>query len=221
VRWCPSSHVFCMTPALFLDRLFPPLKFNLNLSQRVLTHASHKSATTGHNARLSFIGRRVAQAYLHLFLDNSIHIHNHDSSAVAARTLHPHVLGEHVASVWNIQHALRWTPAQPPSNPILIHSVGLYKVHGEAVQAVLGAVFYQFVRLQSIPIFSSLTHLVGRSHRSPTLSHPHPSPHPPPKLQRGPARHFSRRGTPHMRLPRRSRRTSRHTSERTKVDGTW
>ena len=141
-----------MTPALFLDRLFPPLKFNLNLAQRVLTHASHKSATTGHNARLSFIGRRVAQAYLHLFLDNSVHIHNHDSSTIAARALHPHALGEHVAPVWNIEHALRWTPSQPPF-PALIHSVGLYKVHGEAVQAILGAVFYQFVRLQSTSTF--------------------------------------------------------------------
>jgi hypothetical protein len=39
-----------------LDKVFPPLRFPPELGARLLTHASHKAATRGHNLRYSFIG---------------------------------------------------------------------------------------------------------------------------------------------------------------------
>ena len=39
-----------------LNGLFPPLQFPPELARRVLTHGSHPSAASGHNAGLRFIG---------------------------------------------------------------------------------------------------------------------------------------------------------------------
>lgn len=42
--------------ARHLNEQFAPLKFPSELARRILTHGSHKKATDGHNARLSFLG---------------------------------------------------------------------------------------------------------------------------------------------------------------------
>jgi hypothetical protein len=162
-----------------LNNLFPPLQFPPELSTRLLTHGSHKSATTGHNSRFSFIGmfsqsvawnntnthsgRRVLESYLLLFLQSSPSLnHTHDLDLISSRTLNTHILGEHVAPKWDLGRVLRWAPPVPtgslnlnhaygqPSaelHPATARSVGLYKVLGEAVQAVVGGVFHQFVSL--------------------------------------------------------------------------
>jgi len=138
-----------------LNGVFPPLQFPPELARRVLTHGSHKAAVEGHNSRFSFMGRRVLEAYLLLFLQSSsARQPSHDYDLITSRTLNSHVLGEHVAPHWGLGRVLRWV-APIPSTPLkkpagiekgkeILRSVGLYKVQGDAVQAVMGGIFHQF-----------------------------------------------------------------------------
>lgn len=124
---------------------------------------------------LNDIGRRTLHAYLILFLHSSPAADpTHDFEYIASRALNTYALGQHVAPKWNLGRALRWQPAvnsgQRPdlgydikgrvgkdgdeelavalrAHPTLMRSVGLYKVMGEAVQAIIGGVYHQFVSL--------------------------------------------------------------------------
>ncbi|KIM55729.1 hypothetical protein SCLCIDRAFT_285493 [Scleroderma citrinum Foug A] len=149
-----------------LNSVFAPLQFPPELAKRILTHGSHKEAIHGHNGRLAFVGRRVLESYYLLFIHGAVKgsPHNHDYDALVSRALNTSVLGEHVAPRWSLGAALRWTPpisrdtiqaAQGhlpdadltdalAANPAVVRSVGLYKVMGEAVQAVVGGVYHQF-----------------------------------------------------------------------------
>lgn len=109
----------------------------------------------------------MLESYYLLFIHGAVKgsPHNHDYDALVSRALNTSVLGEHVAPRWSLGAALRWTPpisrdtiqaAQGhlpdadltdalAANPAVVRSVGLYKVMGEAVQAVVGGVYHQFV----------------------------------------------------------------------------
>lgn len=70
-----------------------------------------------------------------------------------SRTLNSYVIGEHVGSVWGLGRMLRWTPTvaanklRPDEDQRdLLKSVGLYKIQGEAVAAVIGGIYQHFVR---------------------------------------------------------------------------
>lgn len=145
-----------------LDQLFPPLNFPPELSTRILTHSSHPDAAHSHNARLSFIGRRVLQTYLLLFLHDASSLRPaHEYELIAERTLNTYVLGEYLAPRWNLGKVLKWTPATnalaasasgdrnlkavlEKLGPENGRSIGLYKVQGTAVEAIVGGVFHQF-----------------------------------------------------------------------------
>ncbi|OBZ76930.1 hypothetical protein A0H81_03057 [Grifola frondosa] len=143
-----------------LNSLFPPLTFPPELASRILTHASHPDAAYWHNARMSFIGRRVLQSYLLLFIHSSPALHpEHDYELISERALNTYVLGEHVASRWNLGKVLKWKPMNVGSFPVPLgpevevpegvsqlapRSIGLYKVHGTAVEAIAGGVFHQY-----------------------------------------------------------------------------
>lgn len=157
-----------------LNGLFPTLQFPPELARRILTHGSHPAAAYGHNAAYSFMGafcwhplwrpydlhfssssgRRVLEAYLLLLLSSSPALHpKHDLEDIVSRTLNSYTLGERVGSVWGLGRIMRWTPTIPAEklkpgedNRDLLKSVGLYKVQGDAVSAVMGGIFYQFVR---------------------------------------------------------------------------
>ncbi|KAL4068523.1 hypothetical protein V8B97DRAFT_1873065 [Scleroderma yunnanense] len=142
-----------------LNTVLAPLRFPPELERRILTHSSHKDAIHGHNGRLSFVGRRVLESYYLLFIHGAAKSHDYD--ALVSRALNTSVLGEHVAPQWSLGRVLRWAPPisrdtiqghHPDSdltdalaaNPGIVRSVGLYKVMGEAVQAVVGGVYHQF-----------------------------------------------------------------------------
>ncbi|KAJ3810127.1 ribonuclease-III-like-domain-containing protein, partial [Lentinula aff. lateritia] len=133
-----------------LNHLFPELQFPLELARRILTHASHPAAIYGHNAGLSFMGRRVISAYLYLLLSSSPHLKpSDDLEAIVAQTLNTYVLGEHLGSKWGLGRVMRWTPTlkvdkSKDASPTLLKGVGLYKVQGDAVAAVIGGIFEQF-----------------------------------------------------------------------------
>jgi len=148
-----------------LNGLFQPLVFPPEMAARILTHASHPDALVRHNARLSFIGRRVLQTYLHLFLASAPALQSspagvHDIELITERALNTYVLGEHVAPRWGLGRVLKWTPRNvhllgmdieddDPRELLKLPkekgwSVGMYKVQGKAVEAVVGGVFHQF-----------------------------------------------------------------------------
>lgn len=109
----------------------------------------------------------MLESYYLLFIHGAVKgsPHNHDYDTLISRALNTSLLGEHVAPHWSLGGALRWTPpisrdtiqaAQGhlpdadltdalAANPGIVRSVGLYKVMGEAVQAVVGGVYHQFV----------------------------------------------------------------------------
>ncbi|KAJ7241022.1 hypothetical protein B0H12DRAFT_1024423, partial [Mycena haematopus] len=139
-----------------LNGIFTPLKFPLELSARVLTHASHPAAFHGHNAQFSFIGacRRVLESYLLLLLASSPHLKpSHNLQEIASRVLNTYFLGEHIGTKWGLGRVMRWTPTIAASMLLnesradktkLLKDVGLYKVQGDAATAVMGAIFQQF-----------------------------------------------------------------------------
>ncbi|KAL6304703.1 ribonuclease-III-like-domain-containing protein [Sparassis latifolia] len=179
-----------------LNELFPPLKFPPDLAARILTHSSHPEAVQRHNARLSFIGRRVLQSYLLLFLHGSPALQPvHEYELIAARAINTYMLGEFVAPHWELGRVLRWTPVH--TGPLSMaavqrenvrdvlgrlgseasRSVGMYKVHGTAVEAVVGGVFHQFGGSVAHRLFHTrmLPHLLlpGRSEGLHDVFHEH------------------------------------------------
>ncbi|KIY47628.1 hypothetical protein FISHEDRAFT_74432 [Fistulina hepatica ATCC 64428] len=146
-----------------LNNLFAPLKFPPQLAKRILTHGSHPDAFQGHNAGLSFLGRRVLESYLLLMLSSSPRLEpSHDLELVVTRTLNTYALGEHVGSRWGLGRVMLWTPtvsAEDLQNAdvhaaadiqkassrraAVLRSAGLYKVEGDAVTAVMGGIYYQ------------------------------------------------------------------------------
>lgn len=113
------------------------------------------------------VGRRVLKTYLLLFLNSSPALKaSHDFEYIQDRALNTYVLGEYVAPQWQLGKVLKWTPATTNGgilDPTTIgrdasRSVGLYKVQGTAVEAAVGGVFHQFVRLYTIfTLTSSMT----------------------------------------------------------------
>lgn len=115
------------------------------------------------------IGRRVLESYFLLFVHEVAQGRaQHDYDRLASRALNTYFLGEHIAPLWSVGRVLQWVPTAPRetlrttqtqkpdseldealrASPGIAKSVGLYKVMGEAVQAVVGGVYHQFVRAQ-------------------------------------------------------------------------
>jgi hypothetical protein len=148
-----------------LDGLFAPLEFPTELARRILTHASHRDAVSGHNQRLSFIGaspssslrtrqltrprppgRRVLESYFLLFLHSAPLPANAkpDYARLAERNIHTYVFGEHVGNGWALGNVMRWTPPGKGRNGKAA-SIGLYRIAGTAMEALVGGVYHQFV----------------------------------------------------------------------------
>lgn len=137
-------------------------------------------------------GRRVLQSYLLMFIHSSPSLPpNEDYERILEYTLNTYALGEHVAPKWELGKVLKWKPMNvgnmsKPLGPDVevpsllanvrgenARSVGMYKVHGSTVEAVVGGVFHQFVRTtfsDSLP--SAHMSIPGRSCCTSSLPHP-------------------------------------------------
>lgn len=113
------------------------------------------------------IGRRVLKTYLLLYIHSSpALLPAHDYDLIIERALNTYVLGQHVAPKWGLGRVLKWAPVNispklesvgddySRMDPKLSHSVGLYKVMGTSVEAVVGGIFYQYVRCQAVSLAS-------------------------------------------------------------------
>jgi hypothetical protein len=70
-----------------------------------------------------------------------------DVEDIAARSLNTHLLGEYVGNEWGVGRELVWAPSISEQLKADGHLPGLYKVQGETVQAIIGAIYHQFVRI--------------------------------------------------------------------------
>lgn len=92
-------------------------------------------------------------AYLQLFLHSTTALHpSHDVEEIASSTLNTYILGEYVGPEWGVGRVIRWNPAAPAlkranmdTEVDIRRQVGLYKVQGETVEAILGGIYFQFV----------------------------------------------------------------------------
>ena len=97
----------------------------------------------------------MLEAYLQLFLHSSSALDpSDDVEAILHSTLGTNFLGEFVGPEWGVGRVIRWTPSAPAQKIAKMDSevdirrqVGLYKVQGEAVEAILGGIYIQFVSL--------------------------------------------------------------------------
>ena len=95
----------------------------------------------------------MLSAYLQLFLHSSSALHHSDDvEAIMKSTLNTDFLGEYVGPQWGVGRVIRWTPSAPAHKLAdmdrkvdIRRQVGLYKVQGEAVQAIIGGIYFQFV----------------------------------------------------------------------------
>ena len=114
-------------------------------------------------------GRRVLQSYLLMFIHSSPALQaEHDYDAILERALNSYTLGQHVAPRWNVGRVLKWRPMNvgvhmsKPLGPrvevptpllgaegLNARAIGMNKVYGVAVEAVVGGVFHQFVSTTS------------------------------------------------------------------------
>ncbi|KAJ3510106.1 hypothetical protein NLJ89_g4869 [Agrocybe chaxingu] len=143
----------------YLERLFHPLKFPPELVQRILTHSSHVQGRNGHNGAFSFLGRRVMSAYFQLFLHKSPSLKpSDDLEDLVSRALHTNLVGQHIGDTWGVGRELVWEPNAPSSRldknaAAALRAAGLYKVQGEAVQAMIGAIYHQYGGAVALRVF--------------------------------------------------------------------
>ncbi|KAG9076819.1 hypothetical protein FRC06_009307 [Ceratobasidium sp. 370] len=124
----------------------------------------------GTNNRLSFIGRRVLQAYMLAFLhahtpltptppltkppsdrppDTKIShlptpssILEQDFDEITNKAINARALGSLVGNVWGLEQVMRWVPNRVGES--ISNDPGLYTIRGTTVEAVVGGVFHQF-----------------------------------------------------------------------------
>ncbi|KAI9508555.1 ribonuclease-III-like-domain-containing protein [Russula earlei] len=132
------------TLAQYLNGKFAPLQFPPALAQRILTHISHRDSAVGHNSRFAFLGRRTLEAYFLLFLQGLPAAAEHDHARIAARVLHSHCLGAHVAPHWGLEDVMRWVPPHAGNPGLDGRAAGVHKVAGTTVEAIVGGVLHQF-----------------------------------------------------------------------------
>ncbi|KAF8954895.1 hypothetical protein BDZ97DRAFT_1907982 [Flammula alnicola] len=126
----------------YLNRLFSPLRFPQN----------HHLARKGHSAGLSFIGASTSAFYLPLsFPPSSPNLASTDDiEDIASCALHTNLLGEHVGHEWGVGRVVVWQPSIPSNKSLqdktdleVLRAAGLYKIQGETIQAIMGAVYHQ------------------------------------------------------------------------------
>ncbi len=106
-------------------------------------------------SQLNFLllGRRILESYLLLFLNSSKNLKpTHDYTFITNWTLNTYTLGQHVGSKWGLGRVMRWVPtvnreklSGPGDKDALLRHAGLYKIQGDAVAAVMGTIYEQFV----------------------------------------------------------------------------
>ena len=98
----------------------------------------------------SNLGRRIIESYFLMFLHSCPNVNSGaDYAKTSSNALNTYTLGEHVGREWGIGKVLKWKSMVDPQ---MIEKgadnghVGLHKVLGTTVEAIVGGVYHQFVR---------------------------------------------------------------------------
>lgn len=136
-----TAHLQSLLAPLDLSSPLPP-----SLAERIVTHRTAAGRLGNHNGRLAFYGRRV----LHFHLATHMHAQGHVSHSQLESMLAPIELGRAggVGQALQLEQVMRWRPALPASAPqdTVGRSSGLWRLRGEAVQSLQGAVWSHYVR---------------------------------------------------------------------------
>ena len=126
----------------------------------------------------STTGRRVIAAYFMLFLHSSCRLKpTDDVEDIAAKSLNTHLIGEYVGNEWGVGRELVWAPSISEQLKSEGYFPGLHKVQGETVQAIMGAIYHQFVRFLFLRrSFCSSCAFLGRRCDAPRFPHEIPAP---------------------------------------------
>lgn len=143
-----------------LNALLSPLSLSNipdALAERLVTHRTAAGRLGNHNGRLAFYGRRV----LHFHLALALHKQGHISQALLEQHLTPVELGRSggVAAKLRLEQIMRWRPSLPSTVPMhnasqedaLGRGSGLWKLRGETLQSLQGAVWSHYVSSSSLP----------------------------------------------------------------------
>jgi len=74
---------------------------------------------------------------------------------ITSNALNTYTLGEHVGREWGIGKVLRWKSMVDPQMGMKgmgSGQIGLHKVLGTTVEAIVGGVYHQFVRMPQHPL---------------------------------------------------------------------
>lgn len=97
------------------------------------------------------LGRRILEAYFLMFLHSCPNVNSGANYAsISSNALNTYTLGEHVGREWGIGKVLKWKSMVDPqmiAKGADSGYVGLHKVLGTTVEAIVGGVYHQFVRL--------------------------------------------------------------------------
>ena len=100
---------------------------------------------------LSNLGRRILESYFLMFLHSCPNVNSGaDYANITSNALNTYTLGEHVGREWGIGKVLKWKSMVDPQMVAKGTDngyVGLHKVLGTTVEAIVGGVYHQFVRL--------------------------------------------------------------------------
>jgi len=110
----------------------------------------------------------VLSAYLQLFLHSSSALDpSDDVGVIMSSTLGTEFLGEYVGPEWGVGRVIRWTPSVSRHKLVdmdkaVQQQIGLYKVQGEAVEAIIGGIYFQFGAVVTQRVFHTrlLPHLL-------------------------------------------------------------
>ncbi|UZJ57097.1 hypothetical protein CBS101457_006417 [Exobasidium rhododendri] len=155
VRLTPKAAHDVDNVQAWLRNAFPNLPFPNDIALQMITHESwDHGVSSGHNRRLSFIGRRAMKFYLTLFLIK----HSKDSNLVQPARLkdllNTQKLGDNVGRSLKLGEVMRWMPAvdEGQKGP---KETGLYRIRGVAVESLLGAIYHQHGAQAAMGFFSA------------------------------------------------------------------
>lgn len=137
-----------------LNHLLEPLSLQSipdALAERLVTHRSAAGRLGNHNGKLAFYGRRV----LHFHLALALHKQGFISQSILEQHLSPIELGRSggVGAALRLEQIMRWRPALPSHYAIesaskedaLGRGSGLWRLRGETVQSLQGAIWSHYV----------------------------------------------------------------------------
>ncbi|CDZ97551.1 Ribonuclease III domain [Phaffia rhodozyma] len=190
----PKTSFPIMTTIFKLPPSLPPP--SPDLVSHMLTHISSREARIGtapNNRKLAFLGRRLLEMHLQMFLFHVRDPKNHLPGQVAEgrelviktedgktlgdgseaqfmrEVLDPRVLGQYVGSKWGLENYMEWSGKTPASSAVADPNIrvkrGVSTVRGNIIGSVFGGLSHAY----GAPMTNRLFHIHTLPHLKPVL----------------------------------------------------